>query len=641
MCGICGIYNYKTNKPVNRDVLRHMTDAVIHRGPDDGGLYFDDASGIGLGFRRLSIIDLSPAGHQPMPNEDETIWITFNGETYNFLEMRPALERKGHRFFSNTDTEVVVHLYEEYGVECVKHLRGMFAFAIWDSNKRRLFLARDRVGQKPLVYTIVDDSLIFASEIKAILQDPRVPREFDIEAIHYYITYSHVPSPMTAFKGIKKLPPAHILVWEKGNLHIERYWNLRYIPKTTLSKAACQERILELLREATKMRLISDVPLGAFLSGGIDSSSVVAMMSQVMDEPVKTYSIGFEEEDFDELRYARLIAEKFGTDHHEFVVKPDALTVLPKLIWHYNEPYADASAIPTYYVSKITRDHVTVALNGDGGDESFAGYPRYVKRRSIDLIANSLSVLPRRTRKAVQKTLSKLPERISRNVILRRLHWMLDAPDSAPARRYGRFMTTFDADIKRNLYTTDFRHAVAHINPDELLVELYRQADAPDYIDKTLYVDVMAYLPDDLLVKVDIASMAVSLEARSPYLDHHLMEFAASLPSNYKLRGSTTKYLLKKSLEKVLPMGILYRAKMGFGVPISRWLRCEMKDYAHEILLDGVATQRGYFDPAYVRALLDEHVSGRGDHSKRIWALLNLELWHRMFIDRMPPGTAP
>jgi asparagine synthase (glutamine-hydrolysing) len=640
MCGISGKLQFDSTQPVDACLIRRMNRVLRHRGPDDEGVYVD--GNIGLGQARLAIIDLSPLGNQPMPNEDKTIWITYNGEIYNFLELRPGLERKGHRFSSNTDTEVIVHLYEEYGVECVKHLRGMFAFAIWDSNRQRLFLARDRLGQKPLVYTIVDNSLIFASEIKAVLQDPGVRRQTDLQAIHYYLTYGHVPSPMTSFDGIKKLAPAHILVWEKGNLQIERYWDLRYVPKTTLSEADCQERILELLREATKIRLISDVPLGAFLSGGIDSSSVVAMMTQVASEPVRTYSIGFEEEDFDELHYARLIADKFGTDHHEFLVKPDALTVLPKLVWHYNEPYADASAVPTYYVSKITREHVTVALNGDGGDESFAGYPRYLKRRNVDLIADSLGMLPGGMRRAIQDILTRFDsEWVSRNLILRRLQWMLDAADTAPERRYGRFMTKFHTEIQQQLYTADFRQAVAGIDPAELLATLYRRADAPDYVDKTLYVDVMAYLPDDLLVKVDIASMAVSLEARSPYLDHYLVEFAASLPSTYKLRGSTTKYLLKKSLEKVLPAEVLYRTKMGFGVPISRWLRHELKDYARDVLLEKVAVQRGYFDPAYVRALLDDHVSGRADHSTRIWTLLNLELWHRMFVDQAPPDMAP
>jgi len=640
MCGICGKLVFDGAQPVDAQLILRMNKVLRHRGPDDEGVYVNGS--IGLGHTRLAIIDLSPLGNQPMPNEDKTIWVTYNGEIYNFLELRPALERKGHRFFSNSDTEVIVHLYEEYDVECVKHLRGMFAFAIWDSNRQRLFLARDRLGQKPLVYAITGSSLIFASEIKAILQDPQVERQVDLEAIHYYLTYGYVPPPMTAFKGIKKLAPGHILTWEKGDLRIERYWDLHYTPKTMLSEAECQERILELLREATKIRLISDVPLGAFLSGGIDSSSVVAMMSQVASEPVKTYSIGFEEADFDELHYARLIAEKFDTDHHEFVVRPDALAILPKLVWHYNEPYADASAVPTYYVSKITREHVTVALNGDGGDESFAGYPRYAMRKSVDLIADSLGMLPRGARRAIQNFLSKFdPEWISRNMILRRLHWMLDAADSTSPQRYSRFMTKVHADIKEQLFTPDFGQLVANTNPVDLLVKLYHQTDAPDNVDKTLYMDVMAYLPDDLLVKVDIASMAVSLEARSPYLDHHLVEFAASLPANYKLRGKTTKYLLKKSLEKVLPLEVLYRTKMGFGVPISHWLRGELKDFAYELLLDNVATQRGYFKPAYVRALLDDHISGNGDHTSRIWTLLNLELWHRMFIDQMPPDTAP
>ncbi|MCD5401370.1 asparagine synthase (glutamine-hydrolyzing), partial [candidate division NPL-UPA2 bacterium] len=382
MCGICGIVDFK-GEPVAEEVLRRMGEVLRHRGPDDEGMYINAKCQmpnakcqIGLGHRRLSIIDLD-TGHQPMSNEDGTVWIVFNGEIYNFQDLRPDLEKKGHKFFSRSDTEVIIHLYEEFGSDCLKFLRGMFALAIWDEKRERLFLARDRVGQKPLCYTESNDQLIFASELKAILQVPDVPREVNLEAVHHYLTYQYVPAPLTMFKGIKKLPPAHFLIWEKGQVRIERYWKLSFRPGIIKSEEDCQERLGALFEEAVKLRLVSDVPLGAFLSGGIDSTAVVGMMSRLSNRAVKTFSIGFKEKAYNELKFARIAAEYFKTEHHEFIVRPEALKILPKLIWHYNEPFADSSAIPTYYVAERTREYVTVVLNGDGGDESFAGYPRY------------------------------------------------------------------------------------------------------------------------------------------------------------------------------------------------------------------------------------------------------------------------
>ena len=628
MCGICGKLNFDASKPVDESHLRQMCAVIAHRGPDDEGMYVD--KNVGLGNRRLAIIDLSPTGHQPMSNEDKSIWITFNGEIYNFPELRERLKKQGHFFSSNSDTETIVHLYEEHGTDCVKHLRGMFAFALWDSGHQRLFLARDRVGQKPLVYTIVNNSLIFGSEIKCILQDPSVKREVDLEAIHHYLTYQYVPSPRTAFSDIKKLPPGHILVCEKGQIKVERYWDLSYAPKVRMAEEEYGERILELLHEATKLRLISDVPLGAFLSGGIDSSSVVAMMSQLSSEPVKTYSIGFEEQSFNELKYARIVAERFGTDHHEFIVKPNAIDVLPRLIWHYNEPYADSSAIPTYYVAKVTRQHVTVALNGDGGDESFGGYERYVANKLADYYQR----IPAFIREGmIARLVKKLPESTERRDMVRRIKRFTAAIPYSPERRYAQWMCHFDNDTKYRLYSPEFRERMAEIDSIDLLVNIYSKAKAVDFADKTFYADVMTYLPDDLLVKVDIASMAHSLEARSPYLDQRLMEFAASIPPDLKLKGMTTKHILKKALANILPPEILHREKMGFGVPIGRWFRHELKDLAYDILLDPKSVQRGYFAVGFVKKMLDEHVSGKVDHGYRIWALLNLELWHRMFID--------
>jgi len=445
-----------------------------------------------------------------------------------------------------------------------------------------------------------------------------------------YLTYQYVPNPRTAFSGIKKLPPGHILVCEKGQIKIERYWDLSYAPKVRMTEEEYGERILELLREATKMRLISDVPLGAFLSGGVDSSSVVAMMSQLSSEPVKTYSIGFEEQSFNELKYARIVAERFGTDHHEFIVKPNAIEVLPKLVWHYNEPYADSSAIPTYYVAKVTRQHVTVALNGDGGDESFGGYERYIASR----LANYYQKVPSLIREGVIASLiSRLPESTEHKDVFKRMKRFTAAIPHPPERRYAKWICLFDNDTKRRLYSPRFREIVDGIDSIALLIDTFTKADGVDFLDRIFYFDIAIALPDDLLVKVDIAGMAHSLEARSPYLDHRLMEFAASIPPNLKLKGMTTKHILKKALANILPPEILRRGKMGFGVPIGRWFRHELKDLAHDILLDPKSVQRGYFDMAFVKEMLGEHVSGKVDHGYRIWALLNLELWHRMFID--------
>ncbi|MBU0566545.1 asparagine synthase (glutamine-hydrolyzing) [bacterium] len=635
MCGICGKLNFD-GRPVDEGLIRKMCSVLAHRGPDDEGVYTSKHGarstehGIGLGHRRLSIIDLD-TGHQPMSNEDGSIRIVYNGEVYNFLRLREDLEKKGHRFRTRSDTEVIIHLYEDYGPDCVKYLRGMFAIAIWDSPRQRLFLARDRLGQKPLVYTLTSSSFIFGSEIKAILADPQIKREVDLEALHHYLTYGYVPAPLTIFKGIKKLPPAHTLVWEKGQVKIERYWSLSYIPKLQLKEEEYVPRLLELLKESVKLRLISDVPLGAFLSGGVDSSAVVAMMAELSDRPVKTFSIGFEEASFNELKFARIVSRRFGTEHHEFVVKPDALEILPKLIWHYNEPYADSSAIPTYYVSQITRQHVTVALNGDGGDEAFAGYERYLANK----IARSYEKIPAFIREGVILPLiNRLPEDTTRKSLTRRIKRFTAAIRETPERRYVRWVSIFNNLQKEELYSSEMREGMVDLDSVNLLVDVYRQAKADNFLDSTMFVDCMTSLPDDLLVKVDIASMANSLEARSPFLDHKLVEFAASLPPDLKLKGKTTKYILKKALKEYLPKDILYRDKMGFGVPIGRWFRNELKDYAYEILLDTRAKERGYFNPDSVKKILDEHTSGRIDHWCRIWGLLNLELWHRMFMDK-------
>ena len=638
MCGICGKLYHGEDKKVDKELVRKMAFVLNHRGPDDEGVYVKD--NVGLGHKRLSILDLSPAGHQPMTNEDGSIWIVFNGEIYNFLDLRDELQKKGHTFMSRTDTETIIHLYEEKGVECVHDLRGMFAFAIWDERKHRLFCARDRAGKKPLVYAHTKDAFLFASEIKSLLIDPSIKRDIDSTALHHFLTYQYIPSPHTGFAGIKKLPPAHILICEKGTITIKRYWNLSYQKKLHLpSVKDYGESFKDVFEEAVKVRLRSDVPLGAFLSGGIDSSLVVAVMSGLMNQPVKTFSIGFKEEQYDETPFARMIAEKYGTEHHEFVVEPNAIDVLPKLVWYYNEPFADSSAIPTYYVSRMTREHVTVALNGDGGDESFAGYERYL----ADKLAAYYKCVPRFLREGViRKVIDLLPYSTNRKHFIRRLKRFVNGISEIPERRYVRWICFFDIEMKRDLYTPSFSELTREVDSVDLTVQWYKKSDAEHFLDKTLFVDVMSYLPEDLLVKVDIASMANSLEARSPFLDHKVMEFAASLPADLKLRGIETKYLLKHTLSDSVPKEILHRRKMGFGVPLDVWFRKDLKEMAYDLLLDKKCIDRGYFQKGAVQRLLDEHVSEQYDHSYRIWALLFLELWHTMFIDGelQPPFNA-
>lgn len=629
MCGITGKLNYSSNQAVEASLIERMNSVLVHRGPDDGGVYTKGR--IGLGHRRLSIIDLSPAGHQPMSNEDGAVWIAFNGEIYNFPELKDELEKKGHIFRSHSDTEAIIHLYEEEGVECVKRLRGMFAFAIWDENRQRLLLARDRLGKKPLAYAEQGGSLIFASEIKAILQDPSVAAGVDRTAIHHFLTYLYVPSPYSAFSGIRKLPAGHTLVWENGEIRVERYWDLHYQPKLRLaSEREYCGRFLRLFEDAVKARLISDVPLGAFLSGGIDSSAVVAVMSRIMSQPVKTFSIGFEEEDFTELKFARTVAERYGTEHHEFVVKPDAVSILPRLVWHYNEPFADSSAIPTWYVSKMTREHVTVALSGDGGDESYAGYERY----KADLFSSYYYRLPRILREGVIRPLAeRLPYRDSQKSFLRRAKRFVTSVETNRERQYIKFIGAFDNHMKVELYSAGFRKEMEAVDSIGLIEHWFGAGDARDFTEKTLYVDTMSYLPDNILVKVDIAGMGNSLETRAPFLDHPLVEFAASLPPEMKMRGLTQKYILKKALSELLPQDILYRKKMGFGVPIARWIRGEMKEMVRDALLSERSMKRGYFNRRYLETLVEDHMERRRDNCYRIWTLLMLELWHRMFID--------
>src|SRR2546426_3008217 len=626
MCGIAGIVR-SDGAQIDRDLLARMNDAIRHRGPDDDGFYFGD--GAGLAMRRLAIIDLK-GGHQPIHNSDRTAWIVFNGEIYNYLELRRQLEALGHLFYTDSDTEAIIHAYDEYGTDCPKYLRGMFAFAIWDERKKSLFVARDRVGKKPLLYAQVSGQLIFASEFSALLRHPEVSRDVDFEALHYYLSFICVPAPLTAYRAIRKLEPGHWLLWQDGETKIERYWQLDFSKKLKLTEEEAGERAVELLREAVRIRLMSEVPLGAFLSGGIDSSAVVALMAQESPEQIKTFSIGFDEQDFSELHHARRVAEHVGADHHELVVRPDAMEILPTLIEHYGEPFADSSAIPSYYVSRETRRYVTVALNGDGGDECFAGYQRYAAMNIAQKYANLPGAL---RRGVIAPVVGALPGFEARQNPLRKAKRFVAAGSLPPAERYLRWISAFTDEAKQSLYSRDFLNETANFRTIRIIEPWFAKANGAGILDAALLTDTMTYLPNDLLVKMDIASMTVSLEARSPFLDHHLMEFAASLPEKFKLRRLTTKYLLKRVLKKLVPEKNLTRSKMGFGVPINHWFRGAMQPFLRETLLSDKALGRGLFKPESLRRLIDEHVEGRSAHEHRLWSLLMLELWFQRFID--------
>jgi len=626
MCGIVGIVR-NDEKPVDEQLLSRMNGAIRHRGPDDDGFYINGS--VGLAMRRLAIIDLK-SGQQPIHNRDRTAWIVFNGEIYNYLEIRQQLEKLGHTFYTNSDTEAIVHAYDQYGSECPKYLRGMFAFAIWDERTQELFLARDRVGKKPLLYAEINGQLVFASEFSALLLHPDVSKDIQPEAIDCYLSFMCVPAPLTAYRAIRKLEPGHSLRWRSGEIRVERYWQPDFSHKLSIGEEEAGERAIAILRDAVKVRLMSEVPLGAFLSGGIDSSAVVALMSQESSDRVKTFSIGFEEQDFSELQHARRVAKHVGADHHEFVVRPDALEILPLLVEHYGEPYADSSAVPTYYVARETRQHVTVALNGDGGDESFAGYERYAAMA----LAETYRKVPAFLRESVIKQAANLiPTSEFGRSRIRSGKRFLEAACLPKVDRYLRWVSTFDTTSKLRLYSDQFKRGVTIGHARSLLEPWFVRANGSGFIDSSLHADLMTYLPNDLLVKVDIATMAVSLEARSPFLDHHVIEFAASLPERYKLRGLTTKYLLKKVLRKLLPSENLTRRKMGFGVPIGHWFRGQMQPFLREVILSERALSRGLFKHEVVRELVDQHAEGKRDYSHQLWTLLMLELWFQRFID--------
>jgi asparagine synthase (glutamine-hydrolysing) len=604
-----------------------MCAALEHRGPDARGLHL--AGPIGLGVQRLRVIDLA-GGDQPIYNEDRSVVVVLNGEIYNFRELRRRLERSGHVFATDGDTEVIAHLYEEEGAECVRSLDGMFAFGLWDARRGRLLLARDRVGKKPLFYSLRGDALTFASELRALVADGDVDRTLDPHALDCFLAYGYIQAPLSIYAGARKLPPASILTYAGGRCEVSRYWRLDYARKRgTHERAALLEETRETIRGAVRRRMIADVPVGAFLSGGVDSSAVVAAMAEVSSGPVKTFSIGYENDEFDELPYARVVAERFATDHHEFVVVPDAIAVLPRIVRHYGEPFADSSAIPSFYVSELTREHVTVALNGDGGDESFGGYSRYVG----NMVAERLERLPERVRVAAAAAGARLPASGRMNSTISRVQRLGGGLVLTAAARYARYMSCFDAGQRDALYSEALKARIGPSAAPEVIAGPWGRASGATALDVMLEVDVESYLPGDLLVKIDVATMAHSLEARSPLLDVAVMELAASIPAALKVRGLEKKVVLRDALRGWLPDEILDRPKRGFAVPLADWLRSNLCEWAREILFDPVTTGRGYFDQVYVRRMFERHVAGLEDASPRIWALLVLELWHREFAD--------
>ncbi len=626
MCGIAGFFGPEENfdSTERRELVKRMCDIIEHRGPDDEGFYVED--GVALGMRRLAIINLV-TGRQPISNEDGSIWIVFNGEIYNFIELRDELVALGHTFQTHSDTEAIVHLYEEMGEACVERLRGMFGFAIWDRRERKLFMARDRVGKKPLHYSLVGDTLIFGSEIKSILQHPAVEREVNVEAISDFLSFGYVPEPATAFRGITKLPPGHTLTFKNGRLSTRCYWDFDYRQndeaESPLDESYYIERLRELIAESVKLRLISDVPLGAFLSGGIDSSTVVAMMARQMDRPVKTFSIGFSESSFDELHHARITARYFNTDHHEFVVTPDVCNIVEDIVWHHDEPFGDVSSIPTYMVSKMAREHVTVILSGDGGDELFAGYERYL----VDKDRRVFERIPGFIRRNLMHRASRvLPRAVYGKNFLRNVALEGDA-------RYVDSLSYFDEDAKRELLSTDIRRALNGRDSSAGFRQLLTVPPSEEHINRLLYLDSKTYLPGDILTKVDRMSMAHSIEARVPLLDYKLIEFVQTIPASLKLRGRVTKHILKEAVRGLIPDQIIDRPKQGFGVPIGKWFNNELRDMLHDTLTDSRTRQRGYFNQHEVEAILNEHARGRRDNSRHLWGLLTLELWQRTFID--------
>jgi asparagine synthase (glutamine-hydrolysing) len=621
MCGICGIYNAKNRESISRHTLEQMTNVITHRGPDDSGFYLDGP--LGLGFTRLSIIDLS-GGHQPMCNETGDVWIVFNGEIWNYKVLRKTLMEKGHNFRTNSDTETVIHAYEEYGVECTTHLHGMFAFAIWDGVRRRLFLARDRVGKKPLYYTCVDGTFLFASEIKSLLYHPQVRREADTQGIADFLSVRYVPGPATLFAHIYKVLPGHWLLYEDGTIRQQCYWDVTFDKTQSSSINECLQGIQYHVWRAVEERMVADVPVGAMLSGGIDSSIITGIMSQLTRQKVNTFSVGFDHPDYSELPYARLVADHFGTDHHEIVVNSSDLSrYWPLLTWHRDEPVSEPSDLGLYLVSQLAQQHVKVVLSGEGGDELFAGYPKYV----IDWMARYYQLLPATVR---DRALTPLCERLPYS--MRKLKMAAHNLSQPAPERWMSWFGVFNGQLKEQLLSESMK---AEINSDaSRAFQGWLAKNRPyDDLSSMLYLDTKIWLPDNLLMKGDKMTMAASLEARMPLLDHQLIEYAASIPSSFKIKAFNAKYLLKRAFADFLPTPILTRKKMGFNVPTGIWFREDKRRLITSLLLSERLCSRGYFKPEFISRMLRDHLEGRTNYQAQLFTLASLELWFRVFID--------
>jgi asparagine synthase (glutamine-hydrolysing) len=635
MCGIVGILKDDPTWSVSSDALAEMCSVISHRGPDDEGYFVDGA--VGLGMRRLSIIDVQ-GGHQPIHNETKDCWIVFNGEIYNYPDLRQVLLTKGHQFATKSDTEAIIHLYEEYGEECVKYLRGMFAFAIWDKKARKVFIARDRIGEKPLYYTHQNGRFAFASELKSLLVLPDIDKTLDLEALRDYFSFLYVPTPRSIFGQIKKLPAAHTLTIQNGRMSIQRYWGMMGWQSSVKSEKECVEELLDLVRESVRIRLMSEVPLGAFLSGGVDSSIVVAAMSEILEKPVETFTMGFEQgkQHYDERPYAGIVARHCSTLHREFVASPDIGELLPKIIRAFDEPFADSSAIPNYVLCKNTREYVTVALSGLGGDELSCGYERYLGMK----IARIYEKCPSLVKGFLRRAANMIPDAASGSLLSERIKRFVRAGNLPEQRRYFEMIAAFNEAEKRELFSID---ALGSVNgsSEDLLWSYFQGCDSSDIVDHMLFVDVNTYLVDDLLTLTDRISMAHSLEMRVPLIDHKLVEFFASVPSTMRLRGLTKKYILKKAAEQLVPREVIYRRKKGFSVPLSLWLRNELRDLVQEELSEKRLRQIGYFNHKTVSKTVQEHLSGRHNHENKIWALLNFVLWHRMYVEEPLERNVP
>ena len=632
MCGFCGFI--VRDRPTGVDwtsVLNTMTNVLVHRGPDSNGHYSTNSgdSIVGLGHRRLSVIDLSERADQPLANEDASVRVVYNGEIYNYRELTEDLKAKGHRFTSRSDTEVIVHLYEHMGYGCVGRLHGMFAFALWEQKRGRLLLARDPIGIKPLFYVFKDGNFYFASEIKALLVLNEVSREMDLKAVDQYFTYGYIPGMRTAFRDIKKLPPASYLIYENGGITVTPYWKIRYLPKVELSEEALKEALLDQLKRAVKRHLVSDVPIGVFLSGGVDSSIVVALMSMVEEKQFDTFSLGFASGGKDELPYAERVANRFHTNHHEFRVDHQMTRILPELLWHLDEPFFDNSIIPTYYISKLARETVKVVLSGDGGDEVFGGY-EWTRRNQYRV---AYEMLPGFVRNPLKRLGAELDVDADYGTGLKKKlrRFLVDLNTDMEVGFLRR--TTVSYRFRQMLYSEAFKEILGGFDAADYRGRLFSEAQVADVREKMLYADTVSYLPDDCLFKVDRMSMAHGLEVRVPFLDKQLVEYSAKIPFNHKIRGLTSKYILKKTFAPYLPKMVLRQRKQGFTIPISAWLQGELGELASHILLSESFAKRNLFKEGFVKLMLDEHKNGRQELGHRIWSLVVFEIWARLYLD--------